>query len=217
MKGDLKGTMLALESDRNKYFRFFEADSILMFVVILVLCFWTINRNNIWRDEYNLWQDAVKKAPRNARANQNLGFAFLTKGHTDEGIEQSLIALKLDRSLPIAHNNLGRGYQRKGWFDQAIEQYQIAIKLQPNNPGFHYNLGDAYRGKRNLDEAIEQYKMALSLLPNYADAHNNLGIAYAEKGWLREAIEEFKIAVELDPGNTGFGKNLAQASQMLGQ
>jgi hypothetical protein len=41
-------------------------------------------RNTLYRSPVALWEDAVQKAPRNARAKNNLGFAYLAAGRLDD-------------------------------------------------------------------------------------------------------------------------------------
>jgi tetratricopeptide (TPR) repeat protein len=64
--------------------------------VVLILTGATYARNRVWGDEVTLWQDVVKKSPRKARGDNNLGNAYRSLGNFDEAIKQYQFALQLD-------------------------------------------------------------------------------------------------------------------------
>ncbi len=66
----------------------------------------TVVRNRAWRDEEAFWADVVEKAPGNARAQANLGFALATRCRTAEAEAALLRALDLDPGLVRAAVNL---------------------------------------------------------------------------------------------------------------
>ena len=159
----------------------------------------TINRNKIWKDEYELFSDTVRKSPDGWIPHLSLGVVFYDKGQIDEALEQFQIALKLNPNFAKTHNNLGNAYSKKGRIDEAIEQYQIALKLNPDYDSSYNNLGIAFFKKGEIDKAIEQYMIALKLNPNYAQAYNNLGNAFLQRKQIDEAIEQYQIALKLNP------------------
>jgi protein O-mannosyl-transferase len=53
-------------------------------------------RNALYRTPVALWEDAARKAPRNARAKANLGFAYLAEGRLDEA--QQALESAVDRA-----------------------------------------------------------------------------------------------------------------------
>jgi hypothetical protein len=53
----------------------------MVFLVILgILIFGTVSRNNVWKDATSLWSDTVRKSPDSAIAHYNLGAAYATEG-----------------------------------------------------------------------------------------------------------------------------------------
>jgi hypothetical protein len=108
-------------------------------LLIVVYSFGSMRRNTVWKDDYTLWSDTVRKSPDAYIPHNGLGHAYLARGYVDKAIEHLTRAIKL-RSHPGAYINLGIAYQSKGLIDKAIEQYQIAIKLNPDDPGAHINL-----------------------------------------------------------------------------
>ncbi len=167
-------------------------------------------RNNVWGSEISLWEDVVRKSPKNVRGHNNLGDVYWGIGLNDKAIEQYEIAIRIDPDYAGAHYNLGYAYRAKGLNDKAIEQYEIAIRIDPDNADAHNNLGSAYRAKGLTDKAIEHYRLALSIKPDYAGVHYNLGIAYEVKGLTDRAIEHYQLAIKLEP-------DFAEAHNNLGE
>lgn len=176
----------------------------------------TISRNSVWKNEYSLFTDTVKKSPDGALPNGYLGKALLDRGKIDEAIEQLQIAIKLDSGFIDAYVWLGNAYNIKKMFDEAATCYQAVLQMQPDNALAYYNLGIVYTGKGWIDKAIEYYLIALKLKPDYAEAHHNLGTAYKVKGWIDKAIEHYQSALRLRPDYAEVYNNIGNTYQSKG-
>ena len=177
----------------------------------------TISRNTVWRNDYTLFTDTVRKSPDARMPRNRLGGVFFKKGRIDEAIEQYQIALRLDPDSAISHYNLGLAFSSKGRTDEAIEQYERALQLDPDFADAHNGLATSFFKKGQIDKAIEQYQVALQLNPNDEKAHNNLGLAYFKKGQIDKAIEEYRVALRLNPDNAKAHSNLGLAYFKRGQ
>lgn len=76
----------------------------------LVLCLFTIQRNDLYRDRLFLWSDAVRKSPNKARPHNNLGYALALHGDWDRAIEEFRTAARLDPDFILAQKNLRDAY-----------------------------------------------------------------------------------------------------------
>ena len=177
----------------------------------------TISRNPVWRDDYALWTDTVKKSPDGAIPHNELGNAYAAKGSIDEAMEHYRMALTLKPHHAEAYNNLGLAYSSKGDTDSAIAYYQEALRLRPGSPSAHNNLGLAYSSKGDIDTAIEHFQEALRLHPTSPGIHNNLGNAYESKGWTDRAFQQYQKALELDPDYADAHVNLGTLYGATGQ
>jgi tetratricopeptide (TPR) repeat protein len=182
-------------------------------VVLVLYSIGTILRNPVWKNDYTLFADTVKKSPDDAVAHDGLGHALLSRGKTDEAMAEFRLALALKPDFANPYNNIGTVYRKRGRIDQAIEHYQQAIKLEPNFAYAHYNLANAYDELGYIDQAIEHFQFVLRLRLPMPELHNNLGIAYAKKGMIDQAIDQFKAAVKLDSKTPAFRDNLGRARQ----
>ncbi len=185
--------------------------SIIFMIVVGSYCIVTVDRNTIWKDNFSLWSDTVKKSPDIAMAHNNLGNAYASKGMPDMAITEYQTALRLAPDHADFYSNLGNAYASKGMPDTAITEYQTALRLNPDYADAHYNLGNAYASKGLQDMAITEYQTALRLKPGYDEAHYNLGNAYASKGLSDMAITEYQAALRLNPDYADAHYNLGNA------
>ncbi len=194
----------------------------MVLVGLVLICGWaTYQRNFVWKDDFSLWSDVIKKSPEKFRGYYSLGTAFTETGQYDSAIKQYNILLKYESILKsndilaLLHNNLGTCYLNKGLIDNAIEEFRHVIKIKPDHLNSHFNLGIAYGRKGLIDEAISQYKIVIKLKPDFAEAYNNLGICYLEKGQFELAVNNFKQAIEIMPDYSEAMYNLMFANSKL--
>lgn len=79
----------------------------LLTTVLVTLAGWqTIERNRVYEDEIAFWRDVTAKSPQNARAFNNLGYAYQLANQPQAARDAYLRALTLSPSLPQARWNL---------------------------------------------------------------------------------------------------------------
>jgi tetratricopeptide (TPR) repeat protein len=78
--------------------------------LVLVLCLFTYQRNQLYHDQISLWSDAVLKSPNKARPHNNLGHAYALQGDWDRAIEEFRTAVRLDPDYILAQQNLRNAY-----------------------------------------------------------------------------------------------------------
>ena len=78
--------------------------------LILVLGFFTYQRNQFYQDRLLLWSDAVQKSPNKARPHNNLGHAYALHGNWDRAIDEFRTAARLDPNFILAQQNLRDAY-----------------------------------------------------------------------------------------------------------
>jgi len=78
--------------------------------LVLLLCFFTYQRNILYREEVSLWSDTVEKSPQKARPYNNLGHAYAMQGNWDRAIEEFRTAAQLDPDYTLAQRNLRDAY-----------------------------------------------------------------------------------------------------------
>ena len=158
----------------------------------------TYNRNFVWKDEFTLWNDTVRKSPNKARPLYNRGNAYIDKGNINQAISDYNKAIELNPKNADAYNNRGNAYLKKSDFDRAISNYDKTIELNPKYVAAYYNRGNAYIDKGNIDQALSEYNKAIEINPKYVDAYNNRGNAYLKKGNFDQAISNYDKVIEIN-------------------
>jgi tetratricopeptide (TPR) repeat protein len=112
--------------------------------VAILFSYWTYERNKIWKNDLTLWTDIQKKSPNKARANLNLGLAYIQKNRLDEAIpvlekalylyeqlsNQGKYVKRTDTSLCL--RSLGNAFWMRGEYKKAIEHLDRALKESSN-------------------------------------------------------------------------------------
>lgn len=166
-------------------------------VLCLFLIFYSIlayQRNKIWKDEFTLWSDTIRKSPHKARAYFNRGKACRQKGNFHQAILDYNKAIDIDPNYADAYNNRGNVYLDKGDLNQAIFDYTKAIKLNSNFAVAYCNRGSAYDVKDSFDQVISDYTKSIELDPGYALAYYNRAVTYYFKQEYIKAWDDLRKA-----------------------
>jgi len=125
------------------------------FAFVIFLCaLQTVERNYVWKNDFTVWSDTVKKSPDSSQAYNNLGIAFEDRGQLDQAIICFRKALRLNPYNARAHNNLGNLFYKKGLLDDALSEYGIALALDPGYRDARDNLSVV----SSMKEAVTSYK-----------------------------------------------------------
>lgn len=165
-------------------------------------------RNLVWKTEVTLWEDATAKKPRNSRAWNNLGGAYIKEKSADKALRALVRAIELDPSKAAAWNNLGIAIDLKGVYrdrfnktkemfnaPQSVENETVSQWLGDANN----NLGLAYEILGNLPKAAENYRNATGYNPALGLAYYNLGLVSAAMGNADTYAEQQQILLLVDP------------------
>lgn len=183
-------------TDRLKHGTYFH---IFLIVVLCIFSLLVTGRNKVWKDDFSLWSDSVKKMPDSSLAHTNFGIARFNQGRFEDAIKEFRIALNLKPDFYQAHNELGYVYYKMGRLEPAEREFQAALKLNPNYSTASNNLGivHAYQGK--IEVAIDDFKKALESKPFDPMFHFNLGFAYGKSGQTDNAVQQYRAFLRLKP------------------
>lgn len=143
-----------------------KARVVAVFVLCLILGWWTHERNKIWESDIAFWSDGVAKAPGKARPYQNLAYSLQLAGRHREAIVQYRKSLAISPH-PTAFGNLGLCYEACGYYSDAAEAYAEALKIKPNAPDLHANLAAALTHMGEFEAALAQFDKARRLAPDH--------------------------------------------------
>jgi len=189
----------------------------------------TWQRNQLWRDPIQLWQDNVEKAPNKERAWVILGKHLIQANRLDEGIaalEKTIVSIKhengqIEKRFSVETLlNMIVALKRAQRYDEALEW--VALGLQQNLPPFDKaklltNQSNIFYALRRYQEAENGYRQALVLYPQSFIARANLASILAATGRLQEAEKMYLILLQIDPNNQVVQSNLQQIRDYLAQ
>jgi hypothetical protein len=78
--------------------------------LVILLCLFTFQRNQLYQNRVSLWSDTVRKSPNKARPHNNLGYAYALHDDWDRAIDEFRTAARLDPDFIIAQQNLRDAY-----------------------------------------------------------------------------------------------------------
>jgi Flp pilus assembly protein TadD, contains TPR repeats len=213
------GFFLALT---GAFFYFFKERHIKIAVIIILMIasintVLTYQRNKIWKNEYTLWADCVKKSPNKARGHVAFGLALFNEGKMEEAIDHYNQAIRITPDYSLPYNNRGNAYVKSGQYQHAIEDYNEAIRLKKDYAEAYNNRGTSYDKLGQYQRAIEDYTEAIRLQPDFAPGYINRGLAYANLGQYQRAIEDYNEAIRLNPNHAEAYYNWGFAYLKLGQ
>lgn len=176
----------------------------------------TYERNEIWKDDFSLWNDSVSKSPNKARALNNRGIAFFEKQMNYQALKDYNKVISLQPNYAVAYYNRGNIFKNEKQLQKAIIEYNKAIELDPNHFRAYNNRGAVFKDQKKLQSALEDYTVAIKLNPYYFMAYNNRGEIYALSNDYSKALIDLNKAIELNPDMAIAFGNRAVAEAMLG-
>ena len=182
----------------------------LVILITLPLSWSTIERNSIWRSEFELWTDCVKKSPHKGRPHYNLGYHYYNNGEVKKAVEEFGLALKLDPKMAPAHFNLGVIDYNEGRLDEAADRFRRALALRPQYAQAYAYLGEINYRKGKAEEGLTEFERALRMDPDNIRTLTTMGQAYLRKGDLEKALIGFKRVVMIDPNHIEALVNLGE-------
>ncbi|MCG6537635.1 MAG: tetratricopeptide repeat protein, partial [Syntrophales bacterium LBB04] len=171
----------------------------------------TYERNKVWKSEYTLWADCLKKSPNKPRPSNAYGKALADAGNAFEALTYYNRAIELNPRFFLAYENRGNAKIRLGDYRGAVTDYEETLRIYPYHADGHYNLGNALARQGKMAEAVAHLREAVRIRARSAEYQNNLGYVLALQGKEEEAMTRFQEALKLKPDLADAHNNLGNA------
>ncbi|MBI4357853.1 MAG: tetratricopeptide repeat protein, partial [Candidatus Omnitrophica bacterium] len=163
--------------------------------------FAAFQRSLIWRDNFTLMRDTLKKTPAHYFSHLGMGLAWLAEGYYDRALTRFEAALKAPikpHSYDVVYGAIGEASFLKDDDIAGVDALKKAI-AQAEKPIHYINLGFLYRRSGELDKATQANRRAIELGAKDPVVYNNMGLIYEEQKQYGPALEAYRKAMELDP------------------
>ncbi|AKD04842.1 hypothetical protein PKOR_19205 [Pontibacter korlensis] len=117
-------------------------------------------------------QQALRKAPRDAKLWYNQGLAYQAEQKADSAIEAFTKAVSINDALPGAHYKLGLHQLNLGDPDAALEHLQKAYEAYKGKPEYLGKLASAYERAGYYSRALATYQRLVEIEPNMTYAYS---------------------------------------------
>lgn len=175
----------------------------------------TVQRNSLWRDEYTLWSDTLKKSPQKARVLTGYGIALESLGRYDAALSFFQRALEHDRKEEKARHHLIKLLMAMDRLEEAISLINERGEKFIEHTGFYIMAGSLFERRGDMKAAESYYRKAVEFDPEDPSGYTALGIFFIQNKRSAEAVPFLKKAVEIS-GSAEAYNNLGIAFEDLG-
>jgi tetratricopeptide (TPR) repeat protein len=186
-------------------------------LVLVALAWGTTSQVRTWRDDYSLYEHALRVTGPNHVVLINLAVAL--NGDRRFAEAEAL----LERALRIAPTSVPgrgamgdalRGQDRLG---EAVDSYRRALAVDPGVARWHARLGDALAAAGRPEDGLASYRAALQIDPDWPEGRANLALALAALSRFDEAITAYEEALRRRPDSAHVHGNLGVALARSGR
>jgi protein O-mannosyl-transferase len=128
--------------------------------LLVALAALTVKRNQVWRSNYSLYSDLIKRYPENIHAHAGLGKVYYSNGeehNTDLAEREFEKVVAIDPNFPMIYTYLGNIKLNKGDLNGALFCYGKALEVYPYDKEAHLNRGITLEKLGRPREAITDY------------------------------------------------------------
>jgi tetratricopeptide (TPR) repeat protein len=177
----------------------------------------TFFQNRTWRDDFALFNHALKFAPNKPFLYNSLATAHSELNQFDEAEKYYRKAIEINPNAHTSYSGLGFVCTKLQRYEEAVQAFQKAVQLSPPMATTHFNLGSAYINLKRYDEAEKALHKAIEVNPDYAPAQYNLGWIYETRGQTALSEKYYLRTLELQPDNVLLRVNLALSMSKQGR
>jgi tetratricopeptide (TPR) repeat protein len=169
----------------------------LLSTAALGLGFLTLQRNQVYRSELALWQDTAAKVPDNPRALNNLGWALLRAGKTEEALARFGKAVSLRPGYFEANGGTALALQNLGRVAEALPYMRRAVEIDPKSGPANESLVRLLIRLNRWNEALAAARAYVERSPDAQRSNYLYGSLLSRMGRAIEALPYLQRARDL--------------------
>ena len=204
----------------KKHFIYLLEISLISFLIIC-LCGMTYLRNMVWATEKTLWEDALVKAPNNAKPLQNMAAYYESIGQMNKALELYELSLSSYQERPkhsksLSFNNMGNIYLSKGEYEKAIRYYYKALNIYNSQQRARFNMVLALIKMGKWEASLKHIDLILPTYYNHYRCLNLKGYVLLKQKKPKEAMQYFNSALQIAPDDRNVNINAGIALGLMG-
>jgi Flp pilus assembly protein TadD len=145
------------------------------------------------------YEQALAKAPDDAKALDSLGLVLLRLGRPDEAAERFQRAIALDAARAAYHLDLGHAFTDLGNRSRAVQEYREAARLIPEDAATHNTLGLALQKNDDYQAALAEFERAIALAPEDPKPHLGYAVSLDHLQRPSDALREYRRYLDMRP------------------
>lgn len=173
-------------------------------------------RGELWQSAEALWDDAVRKSPRDAEARLERGALYEQEGRGADALVDYEEAVRLAPASPRARALLAAALASRGRAREALPHAREAVSLDPGSAAAQAELGRILASLGDLEPAAAAFTRALEL-GSGPGLERSLGDTLVRLGRFEDALPHYRAAIARDPGDddarTGAGAALVELAR----
>ncbi len=178
--------------------------SLLISLYIIFLSCLCIYRLPIFKSDFDLWKNSVRKNPNHSISVMYLGLTYWGRREFEQALTYLERAKNLNPKNIAAKEYRGLIFEELGKFSKAESVYLEILKERPKRAETYNHLGVLYGAIGKTNEALKHIAIAIQEKPDFALAHYNTAVFLFKLGDLDKSFQEYKLAAKLAPNNTKF-------------
>jgi len=159
----------------------------------------THQRNLVWQSESTLWNDEIKKAPKNPRAWASRSTVYFRANQFDKALADLNKAIELNPNYTVALQNRGIIHHRMKNYDAALADFNRILASNPTQSTVLNSRGLTYMELGQYKNAINDFSTALKQLPDDPKVLSTHGKASYFTGNDSIAIRDFSKILNKSP------------------
>lgn len=183
-------------------------------VTVVIMGTLTYKRNHVWSDATALWQDAVEKSPRKARAHFQLAFAYYLQGRCDEALQHYNTVAQLEPADYRLLVDWALAYDCVNQPEKALTKLREAAAMEPT-AHVHALIGMVQAKQQAWAQAMESFQSAVKLDPNFEMTYVYRGNLSTMLNDLAAATADFRRALAINPKNQFARNGLAVVEERI--
>ena len=169
--------------------------------IIAILSVMSFQRNQVWRNEFTLWEDVLKKSPNQLRSFANLAKAEGTPEQYHELIDILNKIIIQKPGFSTAYDCRASIYDKLGLYDQAVQDIKKAISLAPHAAFEYYKLALIYKQQKKYDLAFEALNDTIGVNSKYKNAYVDRAMLLVMQHKTQQALADLNTALSIEPND----------------